>query len=147
MNVIPFEPRHIGMMRVQTRQVMEVSSLTLPYLAQLTLAGPALSAEHDGQILACAGIASPGFGIGTLWACVSQDAGPHFVRLHKCMRRMLDIPRLRRIEASAEKDFFEGCRWLELLGFKSEGPLAHYGPNGEDHIRYALTRWPLQPFP
>lgn len=130
-------------MRVQSRQRLEISSLTLPYLSQLSAFGPALTARIEDRILACAGIASPGFGIGTLWACVSEEAGPHFVRLHKCMVRLLDIPRLRRIEASAEADFPQGCRWLELLGFKSEGRLAHYGPNGEDHLRYARTRWPL----
>ena len=137
MKVIPFRPEHIGLMNLQEHQRLVISSLTMPYLSQIISAGPTLSAVVDDRVIACAGIASPGLGIGTLWAVVAKDAGPYFIRLDRCVRRFLEIPKLRRIEASSEVDFAPGCRWLELLGFQSEGIMRKYGPNGEDHMRYA----------
>lgn len=139
MIVVPFSPEHLSAIRFQEHQKLAISALELPYLAQLSGFGPTLTALADGHVIACAGIATPGFGIGTLWAVVSQDAGPHFIRLDRAVRRFLDIPKLRRIEASSEVNFDQGCRWLELLGFQSEGVMVKYGPNGEDHMRYART--------
>lgn len=137
MNIIPFHVEHIGAMDLQTQQRTIISHMCIEYLKHLEAVGPALSAEHEGRIIASAGIAFQGFGMGMLWAFVSQQAGPHFIRLDRCVRRFLDIPKLRRIEASTEATFSQGCRWLELLGFQNEGILRKYGPNGEDHIRYA----------
>lgn len=141
MNVIPFAPEHFTQMQVQERQKWELSHIVRPYAEFLGKIGPAASAEHDGRIIACAGIAVQDFGMGTLWALVSQDAGRHMVRLDKCVRRLLEIPQLRRIEASTLADFEPGCRWLELLHFEREGVKRKYGPNGEDHMGYART-WP-----
>ena len=139
MNVIPFLPEHFAQMEVQQRQRWTLSYLTRPYVEFLGKIGPAASAEHDGKIIACAGVAVQDYGIGTLWALVSQDAGRHMVRLDKCVRRLLEIPTLRRIEATTEVDFAPGCRWLELLHFQREGVKRKYGPGGEDHMGYART--------
>lgn len=139
MNVIPFLPEHFTAMRLQDRQARTLSALTLEYVHVLKASGPALSGEVDGKIIACCGIASQFSGVGTMWAVISEDAGRHFIRLHKCGVRLLSIPKLRRIEATSETSFTQGCRWLELLGFQSEGVMRSYGPHGEDHVRYART--------
>jgi len=123
-------------MQLQERQAYALSVLPPEYLDSLGLVGPSASAEVGGRIIACAGIAT-WVGMGTLWAFVAHDAGPHFVRLDRYVRRLLNLVPLRRIEASTEVDFSQGCRWLELLDFQSEGILRKYGPNGEDHMRYA----------
>lgn len=139
MIVIPFRPEHVAAMNLQEHQRLAVSVLTMDYIAQIAHAGPSITGLVNGRVMGCCGIASPGFGIGTLWAFVAQDSGPHFIRLDRCVRRLLEIPKLRRIEASAETDFRNGCRWLEMLGFQSEGVMRKYGPHGEDHMRYART--------
>lgn len=125
-------------MQLQKQQAWALSVLPSEYLYTLERLGPAISAEVNGRIIACAGIAT-WIGMGTLWAFVAQDAGSYFVRLDRCVRRLIEIPKLRRIEASTEVDFSQGCRWLEILGFQSEGVMRKYGPNGEDHMRYART--------
>lgn len=139
MKVIPFHANHVRLMNLQPTQRWALSVLPPEYLTALNRLGSAVSAEHEGKIIACAGVAIQGFGAGTLWGFVSHDAGPYFIRLDRCVRRLLTIRPLRRIEASAEVDFRPGCRWLELLGFQSEGVMRSYGPNGEDHMRYART--------
>ena len=137
MNVIPFRPEHVGSMRVQERQLAVISHCPLQYLEKLAAAGPSVTAELDGRIIACAGVAVRWSGYGTLWAFVAQDSGPHFVRLDRCVRRLIESANLRRIDATTEVDFSEGRRWLELLGFEVEGDVMRkYGPDGEDHISY-----------
>ena len=89
--------------------------------------------------MACGGVAVTGPGIGTLWAFVAQDAGPSLIGLDRHTRRLMEAANLRRIEATSEVNFQQGCRWLQLLGFKSEGVMHKYGLNGEDHIRYSRT--------
>lgn len=135
MNVIPFEASHIARMDIQPGQRVLISHLPLAYIEQLPKAGPALTAEDQGRILACAGIAHQGYGVGILWACVASGTHSYFIRLDRCVRRFLEIPRLRRIEATT--DFEPGCRWLELLGFEFEGVKKKYGPDGKDHRAYA----------
>ena len=138
MNIIPFEPAHVARLRVQSRQARLLSYLVEPYIEALGAAGPAMTAQENGEILACAGIAEQGFGVGTLWAFIAADAGRRFLSLHRGARRLIQLHPLRRLEATTECDFPQGCRWLELLGFKSEGLLHAYGPDGADHYRYAL---------
>lgn len=141
MNIIPFEPSHVERIQLQDAQRYVISHICVEYLKHLQAVGPALSAEYEGRILACAGVAFQGFGMGVLWAFVSKDAGRHFVTLDRCVRRLLTCaPDLKRIEAATEASFKQGCRWLELLGFEQEGLMRRYGPNGEDHYRYALIR-------
>lgn len=138
MNVIPFQPWHIREMRIQDKQALIISLLPDDFFDVARNLGPALSAEVDGRIVACAGIGViKEYNSGTLWACLAQHSGRHFVRLDRCARRLLEIPRLRRIEATTEADFAQGRRWLELLGFQSEGIMRKYGPDGADHVRYA----------
>lgn len=137
MNIIPFRPEHVREIQLQPMQAATISHITLRYLEGLASLGPAASAEVDGRIIASAGIAQIGFGMGALWAFLAADSGRQFVKLDRCTRRMLEIPKFRRIEASADASFMPACRWLELLGFTAEGVMRKYGPSGEDCIRYA----------
>lgn len=140
--VIPFRPEHVAMMRLQRRQLRLLSYELEPHIETLNLAGPAVTAIADGDVIGCAGIVEQGFGIGTLWGFIGEDSGPYFLRLHRIGQRLMRLNPLRRIESSTEVDFAQGCRWLELLGFQSEGILRQYGPDGSDHRRYSWLSSP-----
>lgn len=135
--ITAFQADHVAQMQLQPRQARVLSIMTLPYIATLAQVGPAATALMQGRVVACAGVVCQDYGVGTLWAFIAHDAGQHFVRLHRCARRLMHLAQMRRIEASAEVDFGPGCRWLELLGFQSEGLMKQYGPDGSDHIRFA----------
>jgi RimJ/RimL family protein N-acetyltransferase len=135
MNVLTFRPEHVAFITPQTHQ--RVSLKAIEYLSRLGELGPAISGEVDGRIIACGGIIRQEFNTGTAWAFFDEGAGRHFIKLDRVMRRMLELVAMRRIEATVETDFTPGCRWLDLLGFHSEGVMRSYGPNGEDHWRYA----------
>lgn len=137
MTVIPFEPKHLWQIRLQPSQVIALSYITPEYALALSTGGPAVSAEHNGEIIACCGVAYTAFKGGMLWGFVSKDAGRHMVRLHKCLRRFLGLIKARRLDATVEAGFAPGCRWLALLGFECEGLMRAFGPDGSDHLRFA----------
>lgn len=135
MKVVPFEPVHALSMELQTAQSSAITDLPESYLYALKQSGIALTALHDSKPIACAGIAILG-GEQTLWAYLSKDSGRHFVVLDRLVRKLLKSCGLPCIEATVERDFEQGCRWLKLLGFQLVGLEKNYGIHGEDHLRY-----------
>ena len=141
MIVEPFRPYHIELLMaqgVQEGQLRQVSQVPAGWGSVGTIPGSALTAMDGERILLCGGV-MPTMRpkIGVLWAVLSAEAGSHMLWLHRATQRFISIAPPRRLEATVEKGFPQGCRWLELLGFEFEGPLRSYGLDGEDHVRYA----------
>lgn len=139
MRVEVFQPYHLKLLLaqgVQPSQRREVSHVPDEYAT----VGRALTAFDGERVLLCGGIVPLGH-IGILWALLAEDAGHHMIALHRATKRFLGIHPPRRIEASVEKGFNAGCRWIELLGFRFEGEMPGYGRDGETHLRYGLVSW------
>lgn len=136
MNVIPYEASHIGLIEAQPQQLHMVSQASFEYLSNLKSLGPAYTGVLDGKVIGCAGIIQSTFGSGTLWALLHRDAARHMLGIHRCAKRLLDLHQMRRLEATTEVGFLAGCKWLEMLGFKPEGIMPSYGPDGASHWRY-----------
>ena len=143
MIVEPYRTYHLQLLiaqGVQPSQIQQVSHLPASYASVERPPGLAMTARDGDRIVLCGGIIPSGPKVGVLWAVLAASAGNHMVWLHRAVLRFLDIEPMRRVEATVEKGFPAGCRWLELLDFKYEGPLEAYGANGEDHLRYARIR-------
>lgn len=137
-----FEPYHIDLLMaqgVQPAQARQVSHVPATYASVQKPPGIALTAMCGDHVVLCGGIIPARPTVGILWALLSADAGRHMLWLHRATLRVLDLQRWVRIEADVEEGFPAGCRWLELLGFKSEGQMPKYGLNGETHIRFVRT--------
>lgn len=135
-----FQPFHVQVLMaqgVQPSQVQQVSHVPASYASVRRPPGLAMTVWDGDRILLCGGVIPTGPGAGLLWALLSAAAGGRMVWMHRATQRFLALEPLRRLEASVQEGFPAGCRWLEMLGFKYEGPLEAYGPNGEDHLRYA----------
>jgi RimJ/RimL family protein N-acetyltransferase len=138
MIVAPFHASDLCEMRLQPSQAGELVHLD-PSALELLAGGLAFTGRIDGRPVACAGIVPSAYGSGAMWAFLAADAGPYMLRLTRAGLRMLEIARLRRVEANVPADFVAGCRWLPILGFELEGLMRKYGPDGSDHYRYART--------
>jgi hypothetical protein len=142
--VEPFRTYQIALLiaqGVQAAQVQQVSHVPASYASVAKPPGLSMTVRDGEAIVLCGGILPAGPGYGVLWAVLSATAGKHMLFLHRATRRFIDLERWRRLEASVEVGFPAGERWLQLLGFKHEGPLEAFGANGEDHVRYArITR-------
>lgn len=109
-------------------------------LTDLSEAGLAWTAEHDGQVLAIAGLAPQWENRALAWALVSDNAGAHFKGIHRAVSRFLTVCDFNRVEANVDVGFEAGERWIKLLGFEYEGYLKAYRPDGEDMLLFARVR-------
>lgn len=137
MQVEPFRPIHLDLLRTRGIQPSQVSHVPVSYASFARPPGPALTAMDNGNVILCGGICLMAPGMGLLWAVLAHDAGHHMLRLHRAVRRFIDSEPIRRLEATVEDGFAPGCRWLDLLGFEFEGTMRGYGDAGETHLRYA----------
>lgn len=111
---------------------------------QLERIGPAWTLVDDGDVLACAGYGSMWTGTAEGWAIVRSDL-TRLQRLRVARAFLTDVPRrvkdagLRRLQASVVADNGLALRLARRLGMSEEGYMRRYGPQGEDHIRFALV--------
>ena len=95
----------------------------------------------NGRVVACAGVTPIWDGRGEAWALIARDIGAKGMHeLHFAAKRYLSGSALRRIEAACDASFLQAHRWLYLLGFKYEGPLSKYTPDGVDCLRFARVK-------
>jgi hypothetical protein len=138
--VRPFAPYHIDLLRAQGVQGAQVGEVSLvPDGTTIKPYGQAVTAFDGDTVILCGGIIPIFKGHGQCWALLSVQAGRHMTWLHYATKRFISIDHWNRLEATVEMGFEGGCRWVELLGFRFEGRMPKYGPNGETHLRYART--------
>jgi len=101
----------------------------------------AVSLYMDGKVEACLGLMMLWDGNADVWTLTSRKVQSHPVAFHRTVVRILDSYQkglnLNRISAATPANFMVGCKWLETLGFKQEGKMINYGPDGQDWWLYA----------
>lgn len=137
MIVLEFLPEHVAQMRAQPAQAREVNaeSLAAPF-------GQAWTAMLDGHPIACAGVVEVWRGRAYAWALLSDEAGPHMLRLTREIRSRLERLPFRRVEMAVDAGFPEAARWARVLGFwlETPNPMRGYLPNGRDAWLYARLK-------
>lgn len=106
------------------------------------IGGPSFTGRINGKIAGCGGLILFSWpGVAEAWVMATTHAATYPVTWCRTFRFMLDKLvkdySLRRVQAQVQEDFERGRRWIELLGFHSEGVMPHYGPNGEAFVMYA----------
>lgn len=106
--------------------------------------GPAFTATVGETYLGSAGIAILWAGVGEAWMILAPEVEKHGIWLTRTVRRVFEDIReafnLRRVQATVRVDSPRNQRWIDLLGFKEEGTMLKYGPDGANYIRYAWVR-------
>lgn len=111
--------------------------------ADLATSGPAFTGFVDGERAGCAGVQLLTWpGVGKAWAVIGALGFAHPIFLTRAVvRGLLEIIKdysLVRVEADVLAHGRAACRWLEYMGFESEGLMRKRGPGGVDMERYAL---------
>lgn len=141
MIVEPFKPEHLEALVLQPAQVHPYASVADKGYGEALAKHEAYTGFIDGRIVACAGVVPIWDGRGELWALVARDIGKLGMRsLHYGVKRWLGSAAFRRLEAHCDAEFMQAHRWLMLLGFNYEGPLAKFLPDGRDALRFARVR-------
>lgn len=136
-----FRPEHMEELVLQPAQELALAPLGKRRNAELLAQGDAFAGLIAGRVVVCAGVVQMWEGRGDAWSLISTDIGPQGMHeTHYAVRRYLAASSLRRIEAACDAAFLQAHRWMYLLGFAYEGPLAKYTPDGRDCLRFARVR-------
>lgn len=138
MRIEPYSPAHLEALLLQPAQEFARPLLANPdYRQALAVPGMAFTALDGDRVLACAGLMPLWEGRAEAWALMSHDLRSHFLGIHYATKRFLNACGMRRVEAAVDAQFGCAKEWIEALGFKFEGPLASYTPDGRDCLRFA----------
>lgn len=136
---------------IRTMQLSDIKLLKLPeiwmeerYIEYLTNnTGPAWILEDDnGKPLAAWGAAILWDGVGEVWFNLIRHENIKFI-VRTIKVHLTDKTKewgLWRLHASIKGDFEIGKRFAEFFGFKFEGNLKAYNPDGSDAAMFALVR-------
>jgi RimJ/RimL family protein N-acetyltransferase len=140
LEIVPFHERHWAELTAHR----DLETLTgIPgreHLKFLLTGGISCSALVNGELIASGGVFILWPGTGEAWCMVLPKVFGHGVFFGRASRKCLDEiaaqKKLRRVQASVEEGFTRGTRFVETLGFRSEGLMEQYF-NGKNFIRYA----------
>jgi hypothetical protein len=139
-HIEPFKVRHLDEFELQAAQTGLRAFLEQGHALHLAEDSFAFTGFQDGQAVGCAGLIELWPGRDCAWSLLS-DCGPRaFLNVHRTVLRFLDARRTRRTEMSVDADHLAGQRWAELLGFKKEGLMECYSPDGRNAYLYAKVR-------
>lgn len=109
-------------------------------LTPLSDVGLAWTAEVDGAPIGCGGLAPQWENRAIMWALIGENAGPHFVKIHREVSRFITLAPYRRIEAQVDVGFEPGIRWMRMLGFELEAYKRAFRPDGADMLEFVRIR-------
>ena len=98
---------------------------------------------HDKEgLLVSAGLVPVWKGLADGWSIVSHRLRQHpekreiLANIRYSLVEMARIFQYRRVQVDVKKDFREGHAFVKLLGFRPEGDMEQYGPQGETMTKY-----------
>lgn len=95
----------------------------------------------DEQPAAIAGAIKMWEGVATYWMLTTPLVERYKLSFHRSCKHGIVYLReafdLHRLEASIAQSHVRSQKWAESFGFKNEGIMRGYGPDGADHYRYA----------
>lgn len=101
----------------------------------------AFTLMDNGHLVVSGGIFPVWDGMGEAWLIPSDEIPKYKIRMIRILRdhisSITEEDGLRRLQATVRDDFEVAKRFIEFMGFKREGLMKNYGPDGTDHIMYA----------
>lgn len=141
MIIVPFKAEHLHTLNLQSAQALFGPLLTdAEYGKSLEAAGNAFTGIVDGETIICSGVVEQWQNRAIAWALISENSGKHFVAIHKAVSRFLKVCDYKRVEAYVDDRFEQGYRWMDMLGFKHEGLMTAFSPNGSNMHLYSKVK-------
>jgi RimJ/RimL family protein N-acetyltransferase len=140
LQVRPFQEEDIATLVLQARQAEEGKWLAAIDLVSLSQSGQSFTGLVEGVPLICAGVIGIWPGRAMAWAYLSRDAGRNMRSITTAVRKFLDETDHRRVEMTTIQGFQAAARWAEMLGFRLEGLMTQYTPDGEDAYLWARVK-------
>ena len=129
---VEYRPEHLLALALQPAQQWLGMYATQANAEALARSTRAIAVVDGKRVLGVAGVETYWTGRGMAWAFLAGDLRKDFVAGHRIAKQFLDSFSDMRIEAFVECDFEQGHRWMKLLGFELETPVAKRYQNGRD---------------
>ena len=141
---IPFEVRHLLEIHPAEMRVELAPFVSRADHAQaMEIPGRSGTCIEGTRIIGCAGLMPQWPGREIAWAVFGDVAKRAWPELTHRVRAGLDGSQAngtRRIETAVLHGFSAAHRWAWKLGFRPEGPMEKYAPNGDTYWLYARIR-------
>jgi len=141
--IVPFTKEHakqileLGMNDV----ALELKPEHRKYVVDIEDVGMSFTGLLNNKPIAAGGICYLWDGVAEGWVLASRDIFKYPIFCAKTIKRRTDLlaknNKLKRIQTAVKADSDTAIRFAEWLGFKREGLMKNYGPDGADHYLYA----------
>lgn len=139
MHITPFAPGHILAMDIQPHQAWMRQAVEEGY-GEFLARGIAETMWRDDKPIACYGGVLLWPGNMEVWAVFARDIGMAMTATHRAAQALIAANPQPRLQAYVDAEFTAGVRWALQLGFKVEGKLTAYFPNGNAAFVFARAR-------
>jgi hypothetical protein len=144
MTIVDFHPEHLrGLELANDKEALMMAPVIAKpdYAEGLVTAGPCFTAHTDNwAVIACGGVFKQGEHRGIVWALMTPATRFYMTSITRAIVRFMDGCGIRRIEAAVDAEYEISQRWHELMGFKREGLMDCYTPDGRDAYLYARIK-------
>lgn len=129
------------MSHLQADQTWGVSYMDLDnYASVLIECGPAFAMADGLAVWGCAGVCEIEPHRATAWALIHEEIGARYFRFHKAVLSFLVGCKYQRVELATRDGDANAERWAKMLGFKWEGCMDRYFPDGGMGNLYARVK-------
>jgi hypothetical protein len=110
-------------------------------IQQLNTAVTVSLVNDEESVLAIFGLVMPWDNFGDCFALLSEDAVKRPIELHKSVLSIIEhfekVLELHRMQITVKEGYNIGMKWATALGFKQEGLMHKFMPDGGNHYLYA----------
>lgn len=141
--IIPFEFGHLKGLQAREFESRELDLLdnlegrTRDYLSR----GMGYTCFIGSQVLVIAGMFIQWRGLAEVWSITTPLVTAYPLAFHRAISHGLKVMAqsmgIRRIQVAIHADHQVSHRWIQRLGFKWEGAMPGYGPDGATYVRFA----------
>jgi len=140
-----FRPEHIDRLRTEDATILAPIT-SFPKIVEVYADHPSFTLSFNGKFILCGGAVIPWKGLGEVWMLVgTEPLGPHTKAILKSARLAAQIVHhhfgVNRLQTPVRTDQPKWIRFAEVCGFKSEGIMKKYGPEGNDYFMMSRTEW------
>lgn len=126
MQIIPFEPKHLTQLSLQSWQQHMQRYFTWSYSKALAEEFSFTAVDTLGNVVGCAGLVHEDTTRAYAWVLLAERSQMKLLFFHRHIQKMLKLSHYTRIETVVESNFPQGLRWMKLLGFTCEGEMQHF---------------------
>lgn len=99
----------------------------------------------DGVIIGICGITQIASYLGEGWAYFADTMPKGSIKVIKEIRKFIQAQKhIRRIQCTVDIHNFSALKYARVLGFKPEGILRAFGPDGHDHVMFTIINRNLE---